>query len=295
LMAQQKFLASFPIKYKDEVLGAITCVGRESRRLAAHEIQLINSMSSQLAVALENSRYYEETKKQAMQLRNYALYQESVRESERTRISREIHDELGQALTALKLEVSLLRGKLRSNDSDLDPRIGEISKMLDGTIQTVRKIATQLRPDVLDKLGLIPAIEWHLQEFGKRTGIKSDFVARPGQVHLSEPQSTAFFRILQEALTNVARHARASRVRIRLNQKAGQTFLLVEDNGVGIDPEKITAPDSLGLLGMQERARALGGRVQVRRNRGKGTLVTGCIPAKDDRLQNDLSARVEAS
>jgi GAF domain-containing protein len=295
LKTQQKFLASFPIKYKDEVLGAITCVGRQSRRLAPHEIQLINSMSSQLAVALENSRYYEQTKKQAMQLRNYALHQESVRELERTRISREIHDELGQALTALKLEVSLLRAKLRTNDSDQDRRIGEISEMLDGTIQTVRKIATQLRPDILDKLGLIPAIEWHLQEFAKRTGIKSDFVSRPGKIRLSELQSTAFFRILQEALTNVARHARASRVRIRLHQKAGQTFLVVEDNGVGIDPEKITDPDSLGLLGMQERARALGGSLQVRRKKGKGTLVTGCIPAKDDRLQNDLSAHIGAS
>ena len=295
LKTRQKFLASFPIKYKDEVLGAITCVGRESRRLAAHEIQLISSMSSQVAVALENSRYYEQTKKQAMQLRNYALHQESVRELERTRISREIHDELGQALTALKLEVSLLHAKLRTKDPDLEPRIGEISKMLDGTIQTVRKIATQLRPDVLDKLGLIPAIEWHLQEFGKRTGIKSDFVSRPAEIQLSEPQSTAFFRILQEALTNVARHARASRVRIRLQQKAGQTFLLVEDNGVGIDPEKITAPDSLGLLGMQERARALGGRVNIHRNKGMGTRVTGCIPAKDDRTQNDLPARIGAS
>jgi PAS domain S-box-containing protein len=294
LKTRQKFLASFPIKYKNETLGAITCVGREPRRLAAHEIQLINSMSSQIAVALENSRYYEQTKKQAMQLRNYALRQESVRELERTRISREIHDELGQALTALKLEVSLLRAKLRISDSELDPRIGEISEMLDGTIQTVRKIATQLRPDVLDKLGLIPAIEWHLQEFGKRTGIKSDFVSRPGEIHLSETQSTAFFRILQEALTNVARHARASRVRIRLNQKAGQTFLLVEDNGVGIDPEKITDPDSLGLLGMQERARALGGRVDVRRNKRKGTLVTGCIPVADDSPQNHLSARIGA-
>jgi PAS domain S-box-containing protein len=294
LKTQQKFLASFPIKYKDETLGAITCVGRQPRQLAAHEIQLINSMSSQIAVALENSRYYEQTKKQAMQLRNYAVRQESVRELERTRISREIHDELGQALTALKLEVSLLRTKLRINDSDLDPRIGEISEMLDGTIETVRKIATQLRPDVLDKLGLIPAIEWHLQEFGKRTGIKSDFVSRPGELHLSEPQSTAFFRILQEALTNVARHARASRVRIRLDQKAEQTFLLVEDNGVGIDAEKITDPDSLGLLGMQERARALGGRVNVRRNRRKGTLVTARIPARDAKPQKDLSARIGA-
>jgi PAS domain S-box-containing protein len=294
LKRQQKFMASFPIKYKDETLGVITCVGRQSRQLAADEIKLIDSMSSQIAVALENSRYYEQTKKQAMQLRNYALRQESVRELEQTRISREIHDELGQALTALKLEVSLLRTKLRG-DSDLKQRIGEISEMLDGTIQTVRKIAMQLRPDVLDKLGLIPAIEWHLQEFRKRTGIKSDFASRPSELHLTEPQSTAFFRILQEALTNVARHARASRVRIRLVHRDGQTYLLVEDNGVGIDAEKITDPDSLGLLGMQERARALGGRVNVRRNRKKGTHVTACIPAKGDQPQNDLSARSGAS
>jgi PAS domain S-box-containing protein len=292
LKTQQKFLASFPIKYKGETLGAITCVGRQPRQLAAHEIQLINSMSSQIAVALENSRYYEQTKKQAMQLRNYAVRQESVRELEQTRISREIHDELGQSLTALKLEVSLLRTKMRVKDSDLDSRIGEISEMLDGTIQTVRKIATQLRPDVLDKLGLIPAIEWHLQEFRKRTGIKSDFVSRPSELRLSEPQSTAFFRILQEALTNVVRHARASRVRIRLDRKAGQTFLLVEDNGVGIDAEKITDPDSLGLLGMQERARALGGRVTVRRNKRNGTLVTACIPTKGDKPETDLSVRI---
>ncbi|HEV8722580.1 MAG TPA: GAF domain-containing protein [Candidatus Binatia bacterium] len=293
LKTQQKFLASFPIKYKDQVLGAITCVGRHPRQLADHEIQLINSMSSQIAVALENSRYYEQTRKQATQLRNYAVRQESIRELERTRISREIHDELGQALTALKLEVSLLRTKLRG-DSDLKQRIGEISEMLDGTIQTVRKIATQLRPDVLDKLGLIPAIEWHLQEFRKRTGIKSDFASRPSELHLTEPQSTAFFRILQEALTNVARHARASRVRIRLVHRDGQTFLLVEDNGVGIDAEKITDPDSLGLLGMQERARALGGRVIVRRNRRNGTMVTACIPAKGDKHQTDLSAGIGA-
>jgi signal transduction histidine kinase len=226
-------------------------------------------------------------------LRNYAMRQESVREKEQTRISREIHDELGQALTALKLEVSLLGTSLR-NDADLQRRIGEISEMLDGTIQTVRKIATQLRPDALDKLGLIPAIEWHLQEFRKRTGIKSHFSARPSDLQLSEPQSTAFFRILQEALTNVARHARAQRVRIRLEQKENEIFLLVEDNGVGIDVEKIADRDSLGLLGMHERALALGGRVTVRRNKKNGTIVTACIPVEKRQSQADRSDRIGA-
>jgi len=293
LKTGQKFLASFPIKYKDQTLGAITCVGRQPRQLAAQEIQLINSMSSQIAVALENSRYYEQTKRQALQLRNYALRQESIREKEQTRISREIHDELGQALTALKLEVSLLGTRLRS-DADLERIIGEISEMLDSTIQTVRKIATQLRPDVLDKLGLIPAIEWHLLEFRKRTGIECNFASSPSDLHLSEPHSTAFFRILQEALTNVARHARASRVQIRLDEKNDQDFLLIEDNGVGIDTEKLADSESLGLLGMQERAHALGGWVVVRRNEKKGTTVTACIPVDRRESLTDRSDMIRA-
>ena len=199
LKTRQKFLASFPIQYKDQILGAITCVGRQPRQLAVHEIQLINSMSNQIAVALENSRYYEQTKKQALQLRNYAIRQELVREQERSRISREIHDVLGQSLTALKLEMSLLGTKLRNSDADVEARIREISEMLDRTIETVRKIATQLRPDVLDKLGLIPAVEWQVQEFRKRTGLVCQITSYPSDIHLNEPQATAFFRILQEA------------------------------------------------------------------------------------------------
>ena len=294
LKTRQKFLASFPIQYKDQILGAITCVGRQPRQLAVHEIQLINSMSNQIAVALENSRYYEQTKKQALQLRNYAMRQELVREQERSRISREIHDVLGQSLTALKLEMSLLGTKLRNSDADVEARIREISEMLDRTIETVRKIATQLRPDVLDKLGLIPAVEWQVQEFRKRTGLVCQITSYPSDIHLNEPQATAFFRILQEALTNVARHARASRVRVQLDQQGNQVILRVEDDGVGIDAERLADPGSLGLLGMQERASALGGSVTVRRNKKSGTTVTARIPVKNRKLRRETVARIEA-
>jgi len=229
-----------------------------------------------------------------LQLRNYAIRQELVREQERSRISREIHDVLGQSLTALKLEMSLLGTKLRDSDADVEARIREISEMLDRTIETVRKIATQLRPDVLDKLGLIPAVEWQVQEFRKRTGLVCQITSYPSDIHLNEPQATAFFRILQEALTNVARHARASRVRVQLDQQGNQVILRVEDDGVGIDAERLADPGSLGLLGMQERASALGGSVTVRRNKKSGTTVTARIPVKNRKLRRETVARIEA-
>jgi len=286
---QQKFLAGFPIKYKEETLGVITCVGRQPRELATHEIQLITSMSNQIAVALENARYYEQTKKQAAQLRNYANRQEAVLEQERTRISREIHDELGQALTALKLDLSLLGTKLDGNDSELIGKIGDLSSALDGAIQSVRKIATQLRPDVLDKLGLIAAIEWQLQEFRRRTGIRYIFATDITDLRLNDEHSTTLFRILQEALTNVARHARANRVKVSFELRNNEVVLRVEDDGVGVDAENLSDPNSLGLLGMRERALSLSGHVAVRRNQPKGTTVTAILPYQCSAEKVDIS------
>jgi PAS domain S-box-containing protein len=286
---QQKFLAGFPIKYKEETLGVITCVGRQPRELAAHEIQLITSMSNQIAVALENARYYEQTKKQAVQLRNYANRQEAVLEQERTRISREIHDELGQALTAMKLDLSLLFADRHGNDREIAGKISELSSALDGTIQSIRKIATRLRPDLLDKLGLIPAIEWQLQEFRMRSGIRYLFAAGITELRLNDEQSTTLFRILQEALTNVARHARANRVKVSLELQANDIELRVEDDGVGIDAEKLVDPNSLGLLGMRERAGALNGSVTIHPGQPKGTTVIAILPYRCPAEKVDIS------
>ena len=203
---------------------------------------------------------------------------ESVREQERRIISREIHDELGQTLTALKFDASWIRGKLSNLQPALADRLAEMSAMIDNTIQAIREIATRLRPDILDKLGLAAAMEWQLQDFRKRTGIQYHLTADPLSIHLDEQQATTLFRILQESLANVARHSHATRVHIDLEQPAGEVFLRVEDDGDGIDNEKIFDTQSLGLLGMRERAVALGGNVTVERNLNRGTTLTAHLP-----------------
>ena len=274
----QKFIAGFPIKYNDETLGVINLIGRSPRRMSEHEIQMISTMSSQIAVALENSRLFEQTRKQALQLRNLAAHLESVREQERIRIAREIHDELGQSLTALKFDVAWLSSKVTTGNRAVVERFRAMSTAIDGTIHSVRKISTQLRPDILDKLGLSAAIEWQLQEFRKRTGIQYHFTSQPQDVHIDEQQSTALFRICQEALTNVVRHGQPSRVRVELEQLDGEVTLQVEDNGGGIGADKLADPNSLGLLGMRERAASLRGDLTVYKNEKNGTTVAARLP-----------------
>ena len=276
--AGQRFLAGFPVKYESETLGVIMCMGQHPRQLTSHEIDLITSLSSQIAVAVANARLYEQTKDQAEQLRNLAMRIESVREQERHIISREIHDELGQTLTALKFDASWIRGRLSNLQSALADRLAEMSAMIDNTIQAIREIAARLRPDILDKLGLAAAMEWQLQDFRKRTGIQYHLTADPLSIYLDEQQATTLFRILQESLANVARHSHATRVHIDLEQPAGEVFLRVEDDGDGIDNEKIFDTQSLGLLGMRERAVALGGNVTVERNLNRGTTLTAHLP-----------------
>ncbi|GEM_PF-6685780 len=275
---RHRFLAAFPIQYKQTVLGVILCVAEQPRQLSVHEILLISAMCNQIAIALQNSRYFAQSERQAARLRQYALRREAVRERERKRIAREIHDELGQALTALKIELSVAAAKLPGESTDLKEKFAELSRLLDGAIRSVRQIATQLRPDILDRLGLIAALEWQLQEFRRRTGIRCSFASPRAELNLAEEPATALFRIFQETLTNVARHSRAKQVKASVETAGGQITLKVRDDGVGIEPEKIADFHSLGLLGMHERAAALGGSVIVRRNRTRGTTVLATLP-----------------
>ncbi len=282
-------LACFPIKNENEVLGAIICIGLHPRNLNTQEIQLITSMTREIAIAVDNTRRYERTREQKEQLRNLATHLEAVREQERTRIAREIHDELGQLLTALKLDFAWLRSKVSHDDQILNERFAAVSDTLDTTLRAVRNISTQLRPDVLDKVGLTAAIEWQLQEFRRRTGTRYYFTSNPQEIRIDDEQSTAIFRTLQEALTNVARHGHASQVKINLERKKSQISLRVEDNGIGIDMAKLHDSNSLGLLGMRERAAALGGYVRIRKNHKSGTTVLVCLPL--DLQQGELQTR----
>jgi PAS domain S-box-containing protein len=223
-------------------------------------------------------RAEEELRSSREQLRALSAHLQSVREEERALIAREIHDELGQELTGLKMDLSWLIKRLPSDQGLLVKKTESMSKLLDNTIQLVRRISTKLRPGVLDDLGLTAAIEWQAQDFRNRTGIECEFNSNVREVDLDQDRSTTVFRILQETLTNVARHASATYVNIFLEEEATSLVLVVEDNGRGITESEASDPKSLGLLGMRERALVFGGQVEIRGTPGRGTAVTLKIP-----------------
>ncbi len=221
----------------------------------------------------ERKRAEQQLRTSLRQLRDLSSHLQSVREEERARIAREVHDELGHALTALKMEVSWVDRHRDQGGDSLADRTRSMSELLDRTIATVRRIATELRPSVLDDLGLEAAIEWQAGDFGERTGIATEVVTSGVALEIDRDRSSAVFRILQEALTNVARHAEARRVRVSLVVRGGRLSLHIADDGRGFDPGGITRVKSFGLLGMRERALMLGGTVEVTSNAGVGTEV----------------------
>lgn len=228
----------------------------------------------------ERKQAEEQLRSSSEQLRALAAHLLSVREEEGTRIAREIHDELSPALTALMMDLSWLAGRLTEDQHLLRDKIGSMSKLTGTTIQSVRKIATELRPGVLDDIGLAAAIEWQAQEFQARAGIRCEIDALPQTIILDPDQSTVIFRIFQEILTNVARHSGASKVNISLEEKTGNLILEVRDNGKGIAESEIFSPKSVGLLGMRERTLLFGGDVKISGAPGQGTVVTARIPLK---------------
>lgn len=211
-------------------------------------------------------------------LRALAAHLQSVREEEQTRIAREIHDELGQALTGLKMDLTSLKTGLPENQELLIKKTESMFQLIDHTVQSVRRIASGLRPEVLDEVGLAAAIEWQAREFQLRTGMRCK-VNVPREGGGPDPErAIAVFRIFQEVLTNVARHANATRIDVHMRLERGTLVLEVQDNGRGITETEIRGTKSLGLLGMRERALLFGGGVAITGTRGKGTKVTVSIP-----------------
>jgi PAS domain S-box-containing protein len=222
-------------------------------------------------------------KKSEEQLRNLTTYLQRVGEIERTNIAREIHDELGQTLTVLKMDLSWLRKRLPEDQISVRERTDTMSQLINRTIQTVKKISTALRPGLLDDLGLAAAIEWQAEEFQQRTGIRCNITIEPKDITFDKDRNTALFRILQETLTNVARHAEASAVKVSLKQRDGQIELKVRDNGKGITEEQISNPKSFGLIGIRERVKIFGGSNMMKGIANKGTVMTVKIPLQDVR------------
>ena len=227
---------------------------------------------SRTAELIESERLLRESSEQLRQLAAHLL---CVREEERARISREVHDELGQSLTAVKMDLAWLEGRMPQNGEMLE-RIRATRKLADSIIQSIRRISTELRPAVLD-LGLAAAVEWQVQDFQARSGIQCEVRLLTDDV-VAANAATAMFRIFQETLTNVARHSQATRAEVVLQRRGDRLVLLIHDNGRGFDETDPALSKSLGLLGMRERAAILGGRVDIASAPGNGTTVTAWIP-----------------
>jgi len=240
-----------------------------------NRLQLVAQM---FASALARQRLQEERQRSFDQLRALAARLQSIREEERKRVAREIHDQLGQALTAIKLDLSSLVRGLPTAPSPLSEKGTPLLRLVDETIESVRRISTELRPGMLDDLGLAATVEWAAEEFESRTGTKCLLDLATEQFSVDSETATAVFRIFQETLTNVARHASASEVKIRLAEENGDLTLEVHDNGRGIREDELANANSLGVLGMRERALLLGGTLTIRGEPGQGTTVRIRIP-----------------
>ena len=268
---------SFPILATDgHVLGTAAVYYRRPRTADPTVVELVSRVAHVAAIAIER-RWIDE--------RTLALSEriEAIREDERTHIARELHDQLGQSLTALKLEIAWLNRRL-SSDPVVVNRLEAMKQDADGIIQSVRRISAGLRPGVLDVLGLEAAIRWQGQEFTEQTGIPCELRAELDDLKLDGSLVTAVFRIFQEALTNVTRHAHATRVTVDLGLRGSLLVLEVADDGVGLPPAR-SRGRSLGLLGMGERARRLGGECTVSQGNPSGTVVSLRVPLRLDQAR----------
>ncbi|NNL22266.1 MAG: PAS domain S-box protein, partial [Ignavibacteriaceae bacterium] len=214
------------------------------------------------------------------QLRSLAERLQLIREEERAAVSREIHDDLGQVLTALKMDISSMQGKKDIKQNELNERTDKMLELINSSIQTVKRIATELRPGILDDLGLLPAIEWQAEEFQNRTKIKCQLKTEGDLDIIDDEVSIAVFRVFQETLTNITRHSNATQTDIKLICSDKELILKIQDNGRGISKEQIYGPMSLGILGMRERVHILRGEFDISSKMGKGTTVQIKIPLR---------------
>jgi len=276
----------------NRILANVDCVECDSEKVRKDGVKIpcivtatpFRGPDGELIGIVENFKDISERKKSEQELmhsherlRDLASHLQVVREEERALIAREIHDELGQALTALKMDIHWLCHRLSREKQSLIDKTHVISKLIDRTVQSVRRICAELRPGLLDEFGLSAAIEWEAGEFSKRTGIECDIFSDPKDMVLPQGLSTAIYRIFQETFTNITRHANATKVQIILTKNADRLEMRVSDNGKGIEDQEILEPNSFGIIGMRERVHYLGGNLSISGN-SNGTTVAVNIP-----------------
>lgn len=264
---------AFPILIGRRVVGVMEFFSPKAAEPDPQMLDIMAQIGTQLGRVLERKQAQDESERSQDQLRKLYHRLEQVREEERTRTAREVHDHLGQVLTTMKLELSLLSKKLAYYNPTIQKSTEHLLEMSDEAIQTVKKISMDLRPPILDDLGIAEAIVWQAKDFSKRTGIACVFVNELDDFEPDLERSTTLFRVFQETLTNIVRHARATKVCVKLTKNDKTVTLQVQDNGCGISSTQVSSLRSLGLLGMRERAMVWGGNVLIHGTPNDGTTV----------------------
>jgi PAS domain S-box-containing protein len=260
-----------------EIFHAARPSGVEEDVFTKEDRDLLGAIAERLGIVIERKKTFEDLAGSREELRSLSTHLQSLREEERTAIAREIHDALGQSLTAMKLDLSWIKNRLEGQ-GELVARAEAMGSMIDATINTVRRISGELRPGLLDDIGLLAAIEWYAGEFEKRSGIACRVSAGSEEPRLDEKVSINIYRIVQESLTNIIRHANATAVDVDLVIEADDLTLTIRDNGRGITGEETSSARSLGLIGIRERALSCGGTIAIEGEPGRGTVVTAHIP-----------------
>jgi len=273
--------ATVPLVFRSAVLGVMNVASHDPEAFRPEDLELLGAIGHQMGMAIENARLWEELKEKEVvrgQLLDKVIH---AQEQERQRIARELHDETSQALTSFMVGLKVLEGASRIED--VRQRAGELRRIVANALEDVRNLALELRPSALDDMGLIPAVERYTRDYSRRFDIPVDFHALGFDgVRLLPQVNTALYRIVQEALTNVARHARADAASVIVERRDGQLVVIVEDDGQGFDAERVlrSSPreERLGLYGMRERAALVGGTFTIESTPGAGTTVFVEVP-----------------
>lgn len=277
-------MVAMPLAAQQHIIGSLVLVGAfdGSRRVSADEFVLMVGIGQQLGLSVENARLYQGLQKREKRLADMLHQVVEAQEAERRRIARELHDATGQSLTAIGLGLSGLESLVATRRPLQVEQVHELQNFSTSALAELRRIIADLRPSHLDDLGLVAALRWYLTNFEKRRNIATELTVTADISRLSSDYETVLFRIVQEALTNVAKHARASRVKVAMEQQPGQISLTVEDDGQGFDLNAVLDVEDRrlgwGLLGIQERAALLGGTCKIDASPGHGTLIVVKVP-----------------
>ena len=270
-----------PLKSKGRVIGALEAINKEYG-FSQDDLHLLNALVAPVSTAIENARLFEQVRVGREQLQTLSRRLVEMQEAERAHVARELHDETGQALSSMLLNLGLMEQEADQPDIVI-ARINEMIVMVDDMLENLHRLAMNLRPATLDHLGLVPALEQYVETFNQQYNIKTQFEAVGlGKKRLLPEVETALYRIVQESLTNVVRHAQATQADVLVERRNDQVITIIEDNGTGFDPETAMQASRLGLLGMRERAEMLNGKLVIESAPSSGTTVLVEVPYKTD-------------